>query len=209
MIDEDEQGASLRAEALGRFGEELGEVTGYVCENPRAGRKDSSGRTVVPLLPYGAVLDWLAQATESARVVFVDPISQIEFDGREQWREEADFTRKALALAADTQATICLVAHTVKRPGRAASVPLTLEDVQGSAMIGRLCHCALLLDAHDPKTSEVHRWGGLREEVQHNRTVIIAKARNASGSRQRLAFQQDDQAPLFEELGVIAPKRKE
>ena len=73
-------------------------------------------------------------------------------------------------------------------------------------MIGRLCHCALLLDAHDLKVSTVYRPGGLREDVEHNRTVVIAKARNGAGTRQRLAFQQDSTAPRFDELGLIAPK---
>ena len=155
---------------------------------------------------------WVSHATRvlfdcGARVVFVDPISQIEFDGRgEQWRAEADFVRKVLALACDSGGTLVLVAHTIKRPGKNASIPLSLEDVQGTAMIGRLCHTAVLLDAHENKTSSVHRAGGLWAEVEHNRTIIVAKARNGAGARQRIAFAQDSHAPIFTELGIIAAK---
>ena len=99
-----------------------------------------------------------------------------------------------------------LVAHTVKRPGRSATVPLTLEDVQGSAMLGRLAHCVLMLDAHDAKSSTVYRAGGCFETVEHNRTLVVAKARHASGTRQHIAFQQASSAPQFVELGVIAPR---
>ena len=206
MIDEDTEGAAIRTEALDRYGPTLTEMLPYLCENPRVGHRDASGRTIVPPLPYGAVLDWIGKALKYGGVVFVDPISQIEFEGTESWKAEGDFIRKTIALANDSGGTVVLVAHTVKRPGKSGAAPLTLEDVQGSAMIGRLSHCALILDAHEMKTSTVYRAGGLHEEVDHNRTVLIAKARHGSGARQRLAFLQRDDAPMFRELGAIAPK---
>ena len=207
MIEDDAEGAAWRQENLERFAAALEDLTPHVCENPRAGCKDADGKTVVPALPFGAVLEWIGAACEqSARVLFVDPISQIDFEGREPWKAEAEFIRKALALTADAGATLVLVAHTVKRGGKTAALPLTLEDVQGSAMIARLCHTALILDAHDPKTSAVYRTGGLREDVEHNRTVLVAKARHASGARQRVAFTQRSDAPAFEEHGIIAPR---
>lgn len=207
MIEDDAEGAAWRQENLDRFAAALEDLTPHVCENPRFGCKDANGKTIVPALPFGSVLDWIRSACEqSARVLFVDPISQIDFEGREPWKAEAEFIRKALALTADAGATLVLVAHTVKRGGKTAALPLTLEDVQGSAMIARLCHTALILDAHDTKTSAVYRTGGLREDVEHNRTVLIAKARHASGARQRVAFTQRSDAPAFEEHGVIAPR---
>jgi KaiC/GvpD/RAD55 family RecA-like ATPase len=207
MIEDDAEGAAWRQENLERFAATLEDMTPHICENPRAGCKDASGKTIVPALPFGAVLDWIGAACEqSARVLFVDPISQIDFEGREPWKAEAEFIRKALALMADAGATLVLVAHTVKRGGKTAALPLTLEDVQGSAMIARLCQCALILDAHDPKQSTVYRPGGLREDVEHNRTILVAKARYASGARQRIAFTQRADAPAFEECGIIAPR---
>jgi hypothetical protein len=208
MIEDDPEGAAWRQEHLERFAATLEQMTPFVCENPRTGVKGPDGKTAVPPLPYGAVLDWIAAACgQSARVLFVDPISQIDFEGREPWRAEGQFIRSALALMADASATLVLVAHTIKRGGRNAALPLTLEDVQGSAMIGRLCHTALILDAHESKTSAVYRAHGLREDVTHNRTVLIAKTRHGSGARQRIAFVQRADAPVFEELGVIAPRR--
>jgi hypothetical protein len=184
-------------------------MAAFVCENPRVGRKDGDGKTIVPPLPHEAVAEWIGRAVaEGARVVFVDPISQIEFDGLEPWKAEAHFVRRALALAGDSGATVVLVAHTIKRGGKNAGFPLTLEDIQGSAMIGRLCQCALILDAHDPKESTVYRAEGMQELVEHNRTLTIAKARNGRGTGQRIAFRQSGDAPEFVELGVIAPARK-
>ena len=205
-IDESKATAYTRADALERHGERLNELVPCVHENPRLGKKDDQGRTVVPPLSHTDVLDWIARVAADSRVVFVDPISQIEFGDDRTWMAEADFMRHALALATDAGTTIVLVAHTVKRPGSNATIPLTIEDIQGSAMISRLCQTVLILDAHDMRTCDVYRINKQREEIQHNRTVHIAKARNASGTRQRVAFMQDSRAPEFEELGVIAPK---
>jgi KaiC/GvpD/RAD55 family RecA-like ATPase len=207
MIDVDEDGAARRQDALNQYAATLTELLPHLCENPRVGVTDASGKTIVPALPYTAVLDWIGDAVrEGARAVFIDPISQIEFPPRDSWQAEGDFMRKALALANDGGATVCLVAHTIKRGGKNAAYPLTLEDIQGSAMIGRLCHCALLLDAHDPKESPVYRAGGLLADVRHNRSLLIAKTRHGGGTGQRLAFDQDSEAPAFRELGVIAPR---
>lgn len=206
MIEVDEAGAAAREKALEMYGATVADMAAFVCENPRVGNKDGDGKTVVPPLPHEAVTDWIGRAVgEGARVVFVDPVSQIEFDGQEPWKAEAHFVRRTLALAGDSGATVVLVAHTIKRGGRSAGFPLTLEDIQGSAMIGRLCQCALILDAHDPKESTVYRAAGMQELVEHNRTLTIAKARNGCGTGQRVAFRQEVGFPEFSELGVIAP----
>ncbi|NLX22441.1 MAG: AAA family ATPase [Phycisphaerae bacterium] len=207
LLNDDPEAIDLREAALKLYGDEIERLHEFVCQNPRVGWKDEHGKTIVPPLPYTKVLDWMAEALKTARVVFVDPISQIEFDGRDPWKAEADFMRQALALANDSGGTVCLVAHTIKRPGKAASQPLTIDDIQGSAMIGRLCHVALLIDVHDPKTSKVHRLADHPDEVEHDRTLILAKVRNGPGARQRLAFAMDRDAPVFRELGLIVPKK--
>jgi hypothetical protein len=38
------------------------------------------------------------------------------------------------------------------------------------------------------------------------RTILVAKARHASGARQRIAFTQRADAPAFEEQGIFAPR---
>ena len=45
------------------------------------------------------------------------------------------------------------------------------------------------------------------DEVEHDRTLILAKVRNGPGARQRLAFAMDRDAPVFRELGLIVPKK--
>lgn len=210
MIDTEQITIEERRAAYAAHSETLGSFAAKLCENPMVGKKDAQGKTVVPLVPHVEILRWMDDSLQAgARVIFIDPISQIDFAGRDRWRGESEFIRRALALASDSNGTICLVAHTIKRPGVGASIPLSLEDLQGAAMIGRLSQCVLMLDAHDERSCRVWRLGGLQEEARHNRTVLIAKARNASGGRQRVAFQQHESKPEFIELGVIAPKQRE
>ena len=208
MIDTDAEGAARREEALLQWGQELEGYLPHIAENPRVGRKDAKGRTHVPALPPAVVLQWIDGALrDGARVIFVDPLAQVDFHGRDStWQDEEDFIRRALGMMSDSHATLVLVAHPVKRPGRQAHLPLTLNDLQGASALQRLPQTVLSLDAHDPKTSTVYRTGGRYAGVSHNRTVLVAKGRNVCGGR--LAFNQRSDAPVFEELGVIAPRAR-
>ncbi len=65
MIEDDAEGAAWRQENLERFAAALEDLTPHVCENPRVGCKDADGKTVVPALPFGAVLDWIARGVRA------------------------------------------------------------------------------------------------------------------------------------------------
>lgn len=208
MINSDQEGVQLRANALATWQTELAEYLRQVTENPRVGIKNSFGETIIPEVTHHRVLGWIARAAKTARVIVVDPISQIEFKGRDPWAQESEFVRNALGIISDTDASLILVAHTVKRSGANAGIALSAEDVQGSAMYTRLAHTTLLIDACDLRDVEIMRSQGGRETVKHDRIVTIAAARNGSASRQRLAFIQDKNKPSFEELGYIAPRQK-
>jgi hypothetical protein len=208
-LDDLPETADRRAELLQEHSPALETFMPHICENPRVGHKDARGKTIVPPLPYRVVLDWVSRAfADKCRIVFIDPLSQIDFSGRDPWREESDFCRALLGMSSDAGATVVLIAHTIKRLGAHARMPAILEDLQGAAAFGRLCQTVLILDAHDLERRTVYRVGGLLEDVQSNRTLLIAKARNGAGTRQRVAFLQRADAPVFEELGVIAPRQK-
>jgi RecA-family ATPase len=157
-------------------------------------------------LPYQAVLEWAGRALDSSRVVFIDPIAQIDFGERQEWKGQADFMRQITGLSAHYESSIFLVAHTIKRGGKSGKTPLTGEEIQGAAEIKRLSHTVLLLDVHEEVESSVWREGKNRHFVTHDRTVIVDKARNGTGRGNRLAFEM--QGPAFREQGVIAPKEK-
>lgn len=206
MTDDDPATVVWRQDALSLYGEEINRMSRCVSENPRIGHKDKNGNTVVPRVDPGMVIEWCRAAARKSRVVFIDPLSQIEFCGRSPWEQEADFVRTILAIAKDTGATIVMVAHTVKRPGKSAGQSITAEDVQGSAMFTRLCQTVILVDGHEPRDSIIYG-GSDREIVSHNRTIVVAAARNGPGTRSSYAFNQGHDGPLFEELGMICPRR--
>lgn len=195
--------AQYRAERLALNDEMLKGVMLNVVENPRVGNKDRRGKTVIPPIEWQGILEWVERAAECKKVIVVDPLSQIDFNQQNQNAEETQFIRKLLGIALDTQCCIILSAHTVKRRGRDADLPLTEGDLQGSAMLSRLSHTLILLEAHDEKASDVIFCD---EPVIHNRTVYIASARNGYGTRSRIAFSQSKQGPSFDEHGIIRPK---
>ena len=198
----------LRQQAVARSGAILESYARNVTQNPRAGVRMVDGKAVVPELPYQMVTDWAARAVSEARVVVIDPLAQIDFNGRDIAREESALVRQLLGCVAGKESTIILVTHVVKRPGSAAAVQLSADDVQGAVNLTRLPQTTLILDAHDAKESDVHCTGGLIKKVMHNRTLLIAAARNAGGTRSRIAFNQSADRPHFEELGVISGRNK-
>ncbi len=150
-LDDLPETAERRAELLREHGPALETFMPHICENPRVGHKDARGKTIVPPLPYRVVLDWVNRAfADGCRIAFVDPLSQIDFDGRDPWRQESEFCRALLGMCSDAGATVMLVAHTIKRLGMHARMPAILEDLQGAAAFGRLCQTVLLLDCPRP-----------------------------------------------------------
>lgn len=203
-IDDSPETAEYRKQLLAAHQDELAQLAASVCENPRLPVAQEDGRHVVPALPYQAILDWADQALKTARVIFIDPWTQIDFGDRDPWKGEKDFMRRLVGQVAAAGASVVLVAHTAKRSGRNGTLPLSGEDLQGAAELRRLSHTILLLDVHDPKDSDLWRAHGYRENVTHDRTIIIDKSRNAAGRGCRLAFRMD--GPKFVELGTIAPR---
>lgn len=205
MIAIDQGSATYRSNTLKAHEEWLAEVLRHVTENPRTGCKDSQGKTVIPRIPWQAVLQWTEEHAKDSKLVIIDPLSQIDFDTRNQNAEEADFIRRLLAIAQDTQACIVLAAHAVKRRGHDATLPLTEGDLQGSAMLSRLVHTLIMLEAHEERAADIY---GYEQAELHNRTIYISAARNGAGTRQRVAFRQMPDGPEFQEIGVMLPKMK-
>ncbi len=204
VINTESETAKERTRILREHQDELAELNPHVWENPRLPIKAPDGKYTVPALPFEKVLNWLGQALESARVIFIDPWTQIDFGDRDSWRGEKDFMRRLVGMVAQAGASVVLVAHTVKRGGKIKALPLSGEDLQGAAELKRVSHTIILLDAHDRQDSDVWRSGGCRQQVSHNRTLIVDKARNGDGAGARIAFNME--GPAFEELGIIAPK---
>lgn len=203
MTDVEQHCADKRRQALVKYGDKLSKIMSSVVDNPRIGTKDANGETVVPKITFDEVEQFAKTALKEARVIFIDPLSQIEATSDRRHVDEEGFIRKLLAIAKDTGGTIVLSCHTSKRSGAAQTVGLSSEDVQGSAALTRLVHTVFIMDGHEVKTSNVKNNEGVIFQQAHNRTLIIAAARNGAGTRMRLAFTQRADAPLFEEHGTL------
>lgn len=197
-IHTDARNAGARLALLDQHANEIEPLIRRVEENPR--RRLAPDGEISPL-PWRSVVGWARKALRNNEIVFIDPFAQIDFCGPRSWEEEGAFARALSGLAAGAAKRIVLVCHTSKRPGKAAWLDATTEDVQGAANLTRLAHLVLLLQAHDEKTSET-----LSGSISHNRTVIVGDARHGPGRGQKVAFRMLP-GGRFEELGVISPPR--
>ncbi len=203
MTDKDEDGAVHRETMKEKFQAELKGYMLRVAENPRANVTNSAGETIVPPIPYTSVIEWVREAAKTCRVVIVDPFAQVDFVHKKLLEQQDAMIRELLGIVAGRNCTLVLVAHVGKRNGESANTPMTADSLQGSINLTRLAQTTLILDAHDDRESAVFRLGGPSEAISHNRTVIIAAARNGGGNRQRIALYAPNDRPAFNELGII------
>ena len=159
VMDTDQRGADARMETAAPYADVMADMQNSIYENPRLPDGPADNRVVPPLPPY-EVLAWIKKACTLARVVAVDPLAQIDWTGAKPWEMQADFIRRVVGMAADTASTIILIAHSAKRPGKASTITLSSEDIQGAAEFSRLAHCILLWEGHDEKANTVWRAGG-------------------------------------------------
>lgn len=211
-LDEDKDGGLQRLRGLEEHEQWMREMLACVDENPRKPTLDDAGEMQVRNFTSDDCLEWIRESMQEHRVLFVDPVTQIDFMGKNQWQDENRFIREFLALAAHYKGTIVFVTHTKDRSGLKGQMPITVEDLQGSTFWRKLCHCVVLLDAHEEKASTIYRRGDdgeLEQEVlTHNRTVVIGRTRYGKGSRMVFAYDQDNRKPIFREHGLVVPKAR-
>lgn len=208
MISVDKDTVAIRAEAATRRADELKGYIRNVTENPRIGCKNEKGETVIPKITADKVLNWLRRASQKSRLVIIDPMSQIDFTGRNSWELEADFIRNCCAIVQDGCCSLIIVCHTVKGSG-GSGMERSSGDVQGSAMLTRLAQTTLILDTCELEDKEIKISGGLTGAAPANRILMISAARNGPGTRSKLAFMQDPNGPIFHEVGYLATPKKQ
>lgn len=190
---------AVASAAVERVRPELKALAPSIFENPALPTATGEARQIGP----DFILEWLgAQFDHGRRVCIFDPLAMVAFDGRDLWRAESEFVQALVNLAYRSDATILMVSHTVKK---IESRTLDVGDLQGGAAIGRLASAVVLLQAHESKSVNVFREGGMTGSVQSNRTISVGKSRN-SESGAPVAFDFGHAGPTFREQGVICPK---
>ena len=185
-------------QAIESVRDELTFIAPAICENPCL--PDSSG--IVQNINAEYILSWVEhQFSQGVKVVIIDPMTMINFDSRNIYADQDRFIQKMVSLSYQYQAIAVMVCHTTKKhEGK-----FELGDVQGSSLITKLSSCVLMIQSHENKDSTVYRVGGTVDDVEHNRSVYIAKTRCGSGIG-KLAFDFGRNGANFEELGFIKPK---
>lgn len=205
MTEDKPETALRRAEVMERRGPEIMSYLENITQNPRIGRDGVNGKKIRTEPTADLILKWTeAQAKKGKRVIFVDPLAQISFSGFKKWEAEESFVQSFCGIAADYKVSLVLISHTKKGNEDAT---LSVEDMQGSAAFGRLCHTSILIGGtSEPEEVEIKRPDCI-EKAMSNRTVMIGAARNGAGTRSKLAFIVEPGSPLFHEIGYIASKK--
>lgn len=154
--------------------------------------------------------DVLAVAKHKAetghQVIIIDPITLRARSGN-AWDADEDLIRGLKAIASQYKTTIICVLH----PAKGVVLTPDLSSLSGGAIISRAMDTIVWLDHHgEPKQSSVAIADGFSatEEVTHNRSIIILKSRDGSGTGAKIACDLSSESLLLSEIGLILKKPK-
>jgi hypothetical protein len=148
----------------------------------------------------------MVEVERKRSVIILDPLSMIGFSGGEPWRDQDEFMRRLIGIAADVGNVILLIAHLTKKPDM--SKGLGSGDVQGAAVLSRVASSVLLLERYEKREVEVSAGDDKHETVESNLTVHVAKSRHGEGAGARMAYSFGGNGPHFIEHGVIVRKAR-
>jgi len=174
--------------------------------NPKEAQVMGDGKIYAPKLLPDDLLDWVnTQKNPRPELIAIDPSSMINFgEGNEAfWDAQEAFVQNLHAFAKYYHIHIMLLTHIRKRTFRGGkAMPLTVDDIQGSAAFNRHTRYIFLLDYHaEGKTSELKTLGV--QSVDHKHTMQIAKANYGPGTGEHIAFRYAKTGPQFIELGTV------
>ena len=141
------------------------------------------------------------RAKQGYRVICIDPITAVAQTGK-PWIEDASFIQKIKQIVTEYQCSIVLSIH----PTKAVSLP-DMSQLSGGAAFSRFTQTILWLEYHEDKTSSVKTCCGV-DDITHNRTLHILKARNGKGNGLPLAFNFSPDSLTLNEYGIIIKKKK-
>lgn len=209
MIGTDSEYADARIKAFTENSELLSDyesIESNICENPCSVDFDDDGNPIIPDVPYSSIIDLCSYYSKTNDIIFIDPITAIdpEKNGGAEYIQQTKFIRNINAIAETTNTHFMLIGHTRKRTkhnGRETN--LTVDDVAGSVALSRFCQYLFLLDYHDAKNSKIQKSIGVRENVDHSRTMLLGKCNFGRGKGHKIAFDFKGNTPVMHELGWI------
>jgi len=148
------------------------------------------------------VLDWADdQCEDGARLLVIDSLAQIEFDGREEWKAQATFWRTLLGIANRSNSTIIMIIHLSKTAKGDFS---SIYSVEASKRFGDLAFSVLGLQQKKLEDTVLNTSDGFRGMVTSNCTLHNMKCREGTLERgAQVAFRFGRNGPSFEDLGIL------
>ena len=184
------------------------------AENPELSRQIEQEnadfiREITPLIHTSTepmtlqqVGDWVESvAKDGAKIICIDPITAAMQDGFRKFDDESRFVARANKISVQYDTSLLILLH----PAKNASVE-SVDELAGSASFGRFTHTVIKLIAHDDKESAITTPCGT-DNVKHNRSIAIRKARNGPGVGKLLAFNLEHNLTL-KEYGLIEKEKK-
>ena len=148
------------------------------------------------------VLDWAEEESDKgARLLVIDSLAQIEFDGREEWKSQATFWRRLLGIANRSNSTIIMIIHLSKTAKGDFS---SIYSVEASKRFGDLAFSVIGLQQTKLENVITTYPDGLRTEQGINCILHNMKCREGTMERgARAAFRFGRKGPSFEDYGLI------
>lgn len=148
------------------------------------------------------LIDWTAQRADAGdRVMDIDPVTLMQ-RGKTPWTDDDRFMMGVKKVVERSGSSLVLVTHPRRTmPGKERA--LDLDELAGGMAYSRFAHAVLYLQAHKPKESTVITDMGCMSVV-HNRTMLVLKARNGSGSGKKFAMRFDVESLTVTECGEIS-----
>lgn len=157
-------------------------------------------------IAQGDLISWAQQRAQSGhKILIIDPATLAERRD-EPYRADEVFVQGLKGIATKYKCSVVVVLH----PQKGMIVNPDLSTVAGGAVYGRAADNVLWLDHHsEPKKSTVAIADGFSatEEVEHNRTLVILKSRDGSGTFAKIAFQLSSENLKLSEIGLILKKK--
>lgn len=152
---------------------------------------------------YSQLCQWCVQkAKDGARALVIDPVTAVTKTTPTPWKEDEEFVKWIVRLAASKDLMVLLITHPVKTANNDSS-GRNLDRLYGSAAFSRFAQTVVWLEGHADIVKRIASDCGSYDAVC-NRTIHVLKARNGAfaGIRIGCEFEQ----LKLKEFGVILRK---
>ena len=182
------------------------DLDGHILDNPGLGKINSEGNILIPEMDFPKIFDIVTRESEKRDFIIIDPITSIDPDDKSklnEWEQQKMFVKQLGIIAEHNDCHIMMLSHSNKRgKHKGNETKLTMDDLSGSAALGRFVQYMLIIDYHD-ETKSFCNIGHGNEYFDHTRTMIIAKTNFGTGKGCRLAMDFSETGPEMDIYGMI------